>query len=159
MTEDPSPVGTEPLPDPALREIGELRDKLARARADYDNLQKRTQRDAMQERDRNKARVLESFLPLLELTHMAAHQAEVHPGPLSEGVTMLAREFDRLVEREGVARTGNVGERVDPARHDVLATEAADGVEPGCVSRVIQPGYLLGEKVLRFAKVCVQPAA
>ena len=63
------------------------------------------------------------------------------------------------VEREGVSRTGNVGERVDPARHDVLATEAADGVEPGCVSRVIQPGYLLGEKVLRFAKVCVQPAA
>jgi molecular chaperone GrpE len=50
-----------------------------------------------------------------------------------------------------------VGERADPARHEVLAAEAAEGVEPGSVSRVIQPGYLLGDKVLRYAKVAVAP--
>lgn len=154
----------EPPPDgergsveaaPLLRDTEELRSRLARARADYDNLQRRVAREAAVERERNKARVLDGFLPLLELAHMAAHQAQMHPGPVSEGVILLAREFDRLIEREGVERTGTVGERVDAARHEVVAAEAADGVAPGCVSRVIQPGYLLGDKVLRFAKVCV----
>jgi molecular chaperone GrpE len=72
---------------------------------------------------------------------------------------MLAREFDRLLEREGVTRIGEVGEPADPARHEVLATEAAEGVAPGCVTRVIQPGYLMGAKVLRYAKVAVAPAS
>ncbi|MEA3189781.1 MAG: molecular chaperone GrpE [Thermoplasmata archaeon] len=138
-------------------EVADLRDRLARCRADYDNLQRRVHRDAQLERERNKARVLESFLPLLELAHMAAHQAEAHPGPVSEGVVMLAREFDRLAEREGLVRLGTVGEKVDPARHEVLAQEPAHGVPPGHVSRVVQPGYLLGERVLRFAKVCAAP--
>ncbi|MCA1818851.1 MAG: nucleotide exchange factor GrpE [Halobacteriales archaeon] len=140
-------------------ELAEWKDKALRARADYDNLVRRTAREAQVERERNKARALEGFLPLAELAQMAAHQAQAHPGPLSEGVVMLAREFDRLLEREGVTRTGAVGEAADPARHEVLATEAVEGVAAGCVSRVIQPGYLLGGKVLRYAKVAVAPAA
>ncbi len=141
-----------------LREqLAAIQDRLARARADYDNLQKRVQRDALVERERNKARVLESFIPILELAHMAAHQATAHPGPLSEGVHLLAREFDRLVEREGLARIGHVGEAPQHDRHEVVAQEAVEGIRPGLVSRVVQPGYLLGERVLRFAKVCVAP--
>lgn len=154
---DPEPGPTQAQIDAALREAAEWREKAARARADYDNLQKRTTRDADTERDRNKARALEGFLPLLELCHMAAHQAETHPGPLSEGIAMLAREFDRLAQREGLVRVGAIGEKLDRSRHEVVATEAADGVAPGCVSRIVQPGYLLGERVLRFAKVCVAP--
>lgn len=156
--DSPPPPADQPDAVAALRaELEAWREKALRARADYDNLVRRTSRDAQAERERNKARVLEAFLPLAELAHMAAHQAEAHPGPLSEGVTMLAREFDRLLDREGVVRTGAVGERADPARHEVLATEAAEGVASGSVSRVIQPGYLLGDKVLRYAKVAVAP--
>jgi molecular chaperone GrpE len=155
--------GTAPPQPDALEslraELEAWREKALRSRADYDNLARRTAREAETERERNRARVLEGFLPLAELAHMAARQAEAHPGPLSEGVAMLAREFDRLLEREGVTRTGEVGEAADPARHEVLATEPADGVAPGCVTRVIQPGYLLGGKVLRYAKVAVAPAA
>ncbi|MEA3143133.1 MAG: molecular chaperone GrpE [Thermoplasmata archaeon] len=154
------PVPQEAAPAPgAEAQLAELREKVLRARADYDNLARRTAREAQVERERNKARVLEGFLPLAELAHMAARQAEAHPGPLTEGVVMLAREFDRLLEREGVTRIGEVGEAADPARHEVLATEAAEGVAAGCVTRVIQPGYLMGAKVLRYAKVAVAPAS
>ncbi|MEA3202924.1 MAG: molecular chaperone GrpE [Thermoplasmata archaeon] len=153
MDETAPPAASE-APD----ELAEWKEKALRARADYDNLVRRTAREAQAERERNKARALEGFLPLAELAHMAAGQAEAHPGPLSEGVAMLAREFDRLLEREGVTRTGTVGEPADPARHEVLATEPRDGVAPGCVTRVLQPGYLLGGKVLRYAKVAVAPA-
>lgn len=157
-TPAPAPEGGDALAR-LQAELAEWKDKALRARADYDNLARRTAREAQLERERNKARVLEEFLPLAELAQMAAHQAQAHPGPLSEGVVMLAREFDRLLEREGVTRTGAVGEATDPARHEVLATEAADGVPPGCVARVIQPGYLLGGRVLRYAKVAVAPPA
>jgi molecular chaperone GrpE len=153
----PPPAGEPGAAGPEAQ-LAELKERLARARADYDNLQKRVARDAETERERHKARVLEDILPLLELAHMAAHQAQLHPGPVSEGVVLLAREFDRLMERQGVARIGAVGEAVDPARHEVVAEEAVAGAPPGTVSRVVLPGYLLGGKVLRFAKVCVAPA-
>jgi molecular chaperone GrpE len=157
----PAPEGAGPdLPaqlEVARREAAEWRERAARARADYDNLQRRTARDAQLERERNRARVLEGFLPLLELAHMAAQQAGREQGALAEGMLMLAREFERFAEREGLTRIGQVGERVDPARHEVVATEAADGIPAGCVSRVVQPGFLLGDRVLRFAKVCAAP--
>jgi molecular chaperone GrpE len=154
----PEQAEADRLPPEDAALVSDLRDRLARARADYENLQRRVARDAEAERERNRARILEGFVPLLELAHMAAHQAEAHPGPMSEGMVMLAREFDRFVEREGLRRLGAVGDAVDPRLHDVVASEPADGVAPGCVSRVVQPGYLFGERVLRHAKVCVAPA-
>ena len=133
------------------------KDKALRARADYDNLSRRVARDAAMERERAKARVLEHFIPLNELAQMAAHQAEAHPGPVSEGIILLAREFARMLEREGVTQIGQVGEAFNSAWHEAVATEAAEGVAPGAVSRVVQAGYRLGDKVLRHAKVTVAP--
>lgn len=146
----------------ALADANNLRERLARARADYDNLQKRVAREAHLERDRAKARVLEGLLPLNELAQMAAHQAQAHPMPpeahgIVEGLVLLAREFQRFLEREGLTPLGTVGEPFDRATHEAVAEEAAEGVPPGNVSRIIQPGYKLGDKVLRFAKVAVAP--
>lgn len=154
--------GTPPTPptppaDPRDAQLADLRALVARARADYDNLQKRVARDAALERDRAKARVLEGLLPVYELALMAAHQAQAHPGPMSEGIVLLAREFGRLLEREGLVAVADVGAPFDRAVHEAVAEEAVAGVEPGHVSRIVQAGYKLGDKVLRFAKVAVQP--
>jgi molecular chaperone GrpE len=160
----PAPPAVESTPGaPAADEtrraleaqVAEMRDRMARARADYDNLQKRVARDAAAERERAKARVLEALLPLHELSRMAAHQAELHPGPVSEGVVLLAREFTRLLEREGLQPIDSVGVPFDPAFHEAVAQEAVDGMPAGAVARVIQAGYRLDGKVLRFAKVAV----
>ena len=139
-------------------QVTELRERLARARADYDNLQKRVARDAALERERTRARVLEGLLALHELARMAAHQAQAHPGPVSEGVVLLAREFTRLLEREGLVPVDAVGVPFDAAVHEAVAAEAVPGIAPGHVARVIQPGYRLEGKVLRYAKVAVAPA-
>ncbi len=145
--------------DPRDDEIARLKNKLARAVADYDNLQKRTQRDAALERERVKARVLENFLQVFEYGRMAATEAEKQPGPLAEGVKMIVREFERLLEGEGVQTIGAVGDKFDGALHEAVLEEAAEGVEAGHISRVIQPGYLLGERVLKYAKVAVAPSS
>ena len=139
-------------------QVADLRERLVRARADYDNLQKRVARDASLERERARARVLEGMLGLHELARMAAHQAEMHPGPVSEGVVLLAREFTRLLAREGLVAVDEVGVPFDATVHEAVAQEAVDGVAPGHVARVIQPGYRLDGKVLRYAKVAVAPA-
>ena len=161
----PAPAPDEPSVSAAVQadqamaaELAQWKDKALRARADYDNLQRRVQRDAALERDRAKARVLEHFIPLNELAQMAAHQAQAHPGPVSEGVTLLAREFARMLEREGLTPIGAVGEAFNAAHHEAVATEPADGIAPGAVARVVQVGYRLGDKVLRHAKVTVAAA-
>lgn len=138
-------------------ELAQWKEKALRARADYDNLSRRVARDAQAERERAKARVLEAFIPLNELAQMAGHQAETHPEHLVEGVRMLAREFARMLEREGLTPIGTVGEAFNAAQHEAVATESVEGVAPGAVSRVVQVGYRLGDKVLRYAKVAVAP--
>lgn len=148
-----------PGPDPRDAQLADLRALVARARADYDNLQKRVARDALLERDRAKARVLEGLLPVYELALMAAHQAEAHPSPVSEGVVLLAREFGRLLEREGLLPVAKTGVPFDRAVHEAVAEEPMEGIAPGHVSRIVQAGYCLGDKVLRFAKVAVAPAS
>jgi len=136
----------------------ELEDKLLRARADYDNLQKRQVREAELERERAKARIIEPFLQVFEFAQMAATEAEKQPGALAEGVKMLVREFERHLHDLGVRAFGGVGDSFDPSLHE--ATGEADGdVEPGQVSSVLRPGYRLGERVLRYAKVTTQPDA
>lgn len=153
-----SPSGPAPPAAADLEvQLTDLREKWLRARADYDNLQRRVARDAAMERDRAKARVLEGFLPVFELAQMAAHQAEAHPGPVSEGVVLMAREFERLLQREGLAKIGVPGDAFDASCHEAVGEEAVDGVPVGNVSRVVLPGYRLGDKVLRYAKVLVQP--
>jgi molecular chaperone GrpE len=152
--------GANPLPPTDLRDaqLADLRERLARARADYDNLHKRVQRDAHLERERARARVLEGLLPVLELARMAAHQAELHASPISEGVVLMAREFLRALEREGLSPIDAAGVPFDRQAHEAVGEEVMAGVPPGHVTRIIQPGYRLGDKVLRFAKVAVAPA-
>ncbi len=154
----PAEDGAEPdLISQLETQVMDLSTRLARARADYDNLQKRHEREAALERDRVKARVLEAFLQVYEYGQMAAFEAEREPGPLAEGVKMIVREFDRMLEREGVRPIGRVGEDFDGSQHEAVATEPAQGVEAGQISRVVAPGYRLGERVLRYARVAVAP--
>lgn len=143
--------------DAMQAEIAKLKDRLTRARADYDNLQKRQQRDAALERERVRGRVIEDFLQVYEYGKMAEFEADRNPGPLADGVKMVVREFDRLLETQGVRPIGKVGEAFDAAAHEACATEPGDDVEAGHVSRVIQPGYKLGDRILRHAKVAVAP--
>ncbi|MGB0651915.1 MAG: nucleotide exchange factor GrpE [Thermoplasmatota archaeon] len=155
LDDEPMEVAADPLAD-AQAEIASLTDKLARARADYDNLVKRTERDAALERERVKARVLEGFLQVYEYGQMAVVEAEKAPGALAEGVKMVVREFQRVLEAEGLNVVGAVGDAFDTGLHEAVGEEpATDDVAAGHVLRVVKPGYKLGDRVLRYAQVIV----
>lgn len=155
----PEPPTEEPLTplEAAEAKVAELEDKLLRARADYDNLQKRHAREQELDRERAKARILEPFLQVFEFAQMAAAEAEKSPGALAEGVKMLTREFDRHLREQGIQPFGAVGDTFDPNLHEATGETAVDGVAAGSVSTILRPGYRLGERVLRYAKVTTQP--
>lgn len=157
-TPDPQPEPTDADPVMGLEaKVSELEGKLLRARADYDNLQKRHLREGEMERERAKARVLEPFLQVFEFAQMAAMEAEKSGGALGEGVKMLVREFERALTEQGIESFGQAGDRFDAGLHEATGESDVPGIAPGHVSGVMRPGYKLGERVLRYAKVTVQP--
>lgn len=163
MTEEDAPAtdgGAAETPGtaaPDADEVEQLRNRLARARADYENLQRRVERDAALERQRVRASVLADFLQVYEYGKMAEAEAERNPGPLADGVKMVVRQFDQLLERQGARPIGALGEPFDASIHEAVGTEPADGIAPGHVSRVVRPGYRLDDRVLQYAKVAVAP--
>jgi molecular chaperone GrpE len=157
MTDEPQATsegnGEAPLDESAAR-VADLNDRLLRARADSDKLQKRVLRDAEIERERARARVIERFVPIYEMGQLALAEASKAPGPIADGVRMVMAEFERAMRAEGLQPFGAAGEAFDAARHEAIGEEAGPH-EPGTIARVVQPGYLLGSRVLRYAKVVV----
>ncbi|RMD66571.1 MAG: nucleotide exchange factor GrpE, partial [Planctomycetota bacterium] len=75
-----------------------------------------------------------------------------------DGVRLIRDEFLRMIAEHGVTMLSpKAGEAFDPHLHDAIGHEEAADVEPGAVVRTVQPGYMLGERLIRPAKVLVAP--
>ena len=138
-----------------VSETEDLRVRLQRARADYDNLQKRVARDADLERERQKARILESFLPVLEYAQYARAEAAKTPGLLADGIVMVVREFERVLAQQNLEGYGAVGELFDATLHEAVEQDEESVLPAGTITRVVQTGYRIGGRILRHAKVAV----
>ncbi|SPT53669.1 Heat shock protein B25.3 [Actinomyces bovis] len=131
---------------------------LARARADLYNLQqeyqgfvRRSREGAQGHREAGQAAVVESLIPVLDEVALAREHGDL-TGPFE---AMAVKLESILGEKYGLLRFGEVGELFDPALHEALmAVEDAEVAEP-TIKLVLQPGYRLGEKVIRAARVQV----
>lgn len=133
-------------------------DDLARARADLYNLQqeyngfvRRSREAAAGYRESGKADVVEALIPVLDEVELARQH-----GDLSGPFEVMATKLEGiLADKFGLVRFGEAGEVFDPMLHEALmATESSEVTEP-TVNLVLQPGYRLGEKVVRAARVQV----
>lgn len=143
----------------ARKELEQLGDDLARARADhynltqqYNNYVRRSKSDVAAARGMGREDVIEALMPVLDDIEAARAAGALTDGPFAA----IAAKFESTLEsRYEFERFGAEGEEFDPAIHEaVLATPSAD-VETEQVQQVIQHGYRTGEKVLRPAKVIV----
>jgi molecular chaperone GrpE len=157
------PDGEEPAPadvddDPlaaALRERDEHLDQLRRVAAEFDNYKKRVAREHEELRERAAERLLREILPVLDDLERALHAFDTaEKEAVADGVALVHRALVTLLEREGVAELDPAGEPFDPHRHEALLTQPSD-VPEGTVLDVIQKGFLLGDRVLRPARVVV----
>ena len=167
--EDPESVAveeSEALPAPDLEmEVQEARDEAAshlneflRARAELENLSKRSARDIENAHKFGLERYMTELLPVkdsVELGLNAAAGGETDAQKLREGLTLTLKLFDAASEKFGLQEVNPEGQSFDPEYHQAMSIQEAAGVEPGTVVTVVQKGYLLNGRLLRPAMVIV----
>ena len=139
----------------AERQRDDYLDQLRRLAAEFDNYKKRMVREHEELRERAAERLLRDLLPVFDdlgraLTAFETAETEA----IADGVALVHRALWTLLEREGVAELDPTGDMFDPHRHEALLSQPADAPE-GTVLEVIQKGFLLGDRVLRPARVVV----
>ena len=143
----------EPEPEP------DYKDQWLRAAAELDNVRKRARRDVALAEGRGVARLVRELLPALDNLDRALAAAEAQPENadhhLTDGIRLVQREMLGALERVGVVQDAPHGAAFDPHRHEAIAQQPSGGAEAGTVIEVYSPGYLLGDDVLRAAKVVV----
>ncbi|HEU5005215.1 MAG TPA: nucleotide exchange factor GrpE [Candidatus Saccharimonadales bacterium] len=139
------------------QKIAELTEALQRERADAINVRRRTEEERIQMAGFYKAMVVRELLPALDNLERALKHA---PKDLTEhdyvkGVQGVVKQFDSVLNSLGVERIKTVGEVFDPKLHEAVHMEDGDGnVEIVCEE--LQPGYKLGDEIIRHAMVKVK---
>ncbi len=140
-------------------ERDQLQDQLKHAMADMANMRRRAVKEAEEARRRIVEGFTQELLPVLDnfgLALQAFEQGDDNStSSLFEGVRMVHTLLSSALERHGLALIPAEGVPFDPQRHEALAVEPQPGTEQGQILRVLQPGYMLGDRVLRHAKVVV----
>ncbi len=155
-----------PADDPlvaAVRESAELKDKVLRTLAEMENLRRRTEREVTDARVYGIASFARDVLGIADNMQRAldaARQelsASTEPGvkTLLEGVELTERELLKALEKNGVKRFDPQGEKFDPNLHQAMYEVPDASVPSGTVMQVIQPGYMIGDRILRPALVAV----
>jgi len=145
-----------------LAEAEELRDQyladLKRVAADFDNYRKRVAREREALVTRAHAGLVEAILPVLDDLGRALEAAGLHEeAKLEDGVRLVHRQLSDVLAREGLQEIPT-DVPFDPHVHEALAAIPSDA-EEGTILEVVQRGYLLGDRVLRPARVVVAAAS
>ncbi|MFF7245656.1 nucleotide exchange factor GrpE [Embleya sp. NPDC008237] len=135
----------------ALRgQVSERVDELRRLRADYDAYRAHVRRDRLAVREVALANVLTPLLPAIDDFDRVRAAGESTPG-VAAAVDALENSLAAL----GLRGFGTVGDEFDPHLHDALAYRVRPGVDPPICSVVHTPGYRVGDRLLRPARVTV----
>jgi len=133
----------------------DLADRLLRKTAEFDNFRKRTEREKREAVGLGTAAALEAVLPAFDTLKLAA-MAPCADENYKKGVEMTLASFRSGLEKLGVQEIDPIGQPFDPKLHNAVFTEPAEeGAESGIVTKVLQSGYIQGERVIRCAMVAV----
>jgi len=140
----------------AVADAGEQRMRLI---AEYQTAQRRALESEVRARGAGVADAARHVFPVLDNLELALGKTDgMSAEKAIEGLSMLRAELSKALEKAGIARIApKPGEEFDPHQHEAVMRQPADGVDRDCISVVFQPGYRLGETVLRPAKVAVAP--
>ena len=146
----------------ALRQVladgDTAREDRLRALAEVRNNQRRAAENERRVEQAARASVYRSVLPVLDQMEMALDQdlEAISVRQLADGVRIARDELTKVLTDQGVSRIDpGVGDPFDPVRHEAMLRQEAEGIETDHIVMILQPGYAVGERVLRPAKVAV----
>lgn len=155
MSADPAAGNDEMAPDAKIdalqMEVVDLRDKLLRTMAEFENFKRRTARERAELIGTAGQGVMKAILPVLDDFERASRNGE-----LSEGVGLIYQKFLRILGEKGLRAMDSTGEPFDPEYHEAVTEFPAPSEEMrGKVVDTTERGYLLNDKIIRYAKVVV----
>lgn len=149
-----------PEPDPlevAKAEAAKYREQLLRTAADFENFRKRSRRESEDAVRKGKESTVKELLPVFDNFDRAIQSADNAPDvkSVADGLRMITRQFTSALERLGIKRVQSVGVPFDPSQHEAIQHIESEEYPAGVVAAEVQPGYLIGDMLLRAAMVVV----
>lgn len=142
----------------AEEEIAKLKDKYLRQVAEFDNYRKRTLKEKVELIQNGGEKVLSALLPVLDDLDRALDNINKSDdvATLKEGVELIIDKMYKTLASQGLKKMETIGQEFDTDFHEAVALiPATEEVQKNHVMDCVQAGYLLGEKVIRHAKVVV----
>ncbi len=139
------------------RERDDLRDRLLRSAAEFDNYRKRTDRERRELSEAASVDLIRDVLPVVD----DFERALAAPGWESStrrGMELIHRQLVETLRRRGVEPIDVVGQQFDPTWHEAVAPDPANGRPDGEITAEVRRGYRLGQRMLRPAQVKVARA-
>lgn len=147
--EPEAPVSTAEV-DQLKTDLADRTGDLQRLQAEYVNYKRRVDRDRDVARKNGVEAVLKDLMSVLDDVRSAREHGE-----LNGGFKAVADELERVSTRHGLEAYGTKGDPFDPHIHEALLHSHAEGIDgPTCVE-ILQPGYKIGDRVVRPARVAV----
>ncbi len=134
-------------------EYASLYDKYMRLAAEFDNFKKRTQKEKEEIYSLAKTDVVMSLLPVIDNFERAEKFSD--DKNVQEGMALIKKQFTEFLKKIGVEEIEAEGKEFDPNLHNAILHEDNDALPENTVSEVLQKGYKLGDKVIRYAMVKV----
>ncbi len=125
-----------------------------RAVAEFQNYKKRVDRDREADKAWMKGELIKKVLPVLDDLERALQNRSTE-NAWANGIELITRKLQSILEAEGIERIQAEGKVFDPNFHEAISYEPADGIESGFVIAIVQNGYMLGDRVVRPALVRV----
>jgi molecular chaperone GrpE len=149
--------GPEQKAAEALSEVTRLRDQLLRTAADFDNFRKRARRSEDEALRRGREQMLKDLLPVFDNLERAVQHAEGSPEAkaVASGLRMVLKQFVDTLDKAGIKRIAAVGQAFDPTHHEAIQHLESAEHPAGVVMAEVQPGYLMGDNLIRAAMVVV----
>ncbi len=139
----------------AQAKANEYLDGWQRARADFANYKKRIERDQAQVHQNAAGNIIKRYLDILDdLDRAMKNRPQSGDGAAwANGIELIYRKFQSVLESEGVETMETEGRPFDPNLHEAISQDESPEHESGTVIEVVQQGYRLGDRVLRPARV------
>jgi molecular chaperone GrpE len=149
--------GKKPTLAELQQQVGELTEALQRERADALNIRRRAEEDRTRMADFYKVMIIRDLLPAIDNLERSLLHApkELAEHDYVKGVQGVVKQFEKTLKEMGLSRIKTVGEPFNPDLHEAVSIEDAGG-EVEVVCEELQPGYRLGDQVIRHAMVKVK---
>ncbi len=137
------------------QQLSSLNDQHLRLMAEYDNYRKRTTREKETVYQDAKTDTIAKFLEVYDNLERAVAQEGDEDNVHKKGMEMIFHQLQAVLEKLGVTVLDPMGQPFDPERHNAVMHVEDETLGENVVSQVYQKGFLMGDKVIRFATVVV----